>query len=327
MIFAVLLGVVLILGYFLNQYLFSYWTRHGFKQLDPKFFFGDAKPLITLKRFMGEFLQDLYQKNKDSRIVGFYSSYVPALLVIDPKLVQDILIKDFNNFHDRKMPVNETKDPLSGHLFSLPGQKWKDLRIKLSPTFTSGKLKGMLPIMKDCGKVLENYLDKNVKNGVNVFEFRDLMARYGTNIISSVAFGIDNDCINDPDHIFRKMGGKFFETTFMNGIRNLLTFAAPKLFHKVGLKIVDQNVEDFFFSVVKQTVEYRENKNFSRNDFMQLMIQLKNQGFVSADKGEKDDGEGKKETKSVSKIDMSTLVAQVFIFFIAGKLQTQVSNK
>ena len=316
MIFAILLGVVLTLGYLLNQYLFSYWTRHGFKQLDPKFFFGDAKPLITLKRFMGEFLQDLYQKNKDSRLVGIYVFYIPSLLVTDPKLVQDILIKDFNSFHDREMPVDEKNDPFSAHLFNLPGQKWRDLRAKLSPTFTSGKLKGMLPIMKDCGKVLENYLDKNVKNGVNVFEFTDLMARYSINIISSVAFGIDNDCINDPDHIFRKLGGKYFETSIKNGIRNLLTFAAPKLFHKVGLKTVDQDVEDFFFSIIKQTVEYRENENFSRNDFMQLIIQLKNQGFVSADKSEKDDG---KEDKNISKIDMNTLAAQVFVFFIAGK--------
>lgn len=80
----------------------------------------------------------------------------------------------------------------------------------------------MFSIIRNCGHVLNDYLELNLKNGVDVFEFRDLMARFNTNIISSVAFGIDNDCINEPDHIFRRMGAKFFETSFSNGIRNMV---------------------------------------------------------------------------------------------------------
>ena len=120
------------------------------------------------------------------------------------------------------MPVNEKFDPISAHLFNVRGQTWRDMRVKLSPTFTSGKLKTMLPVIRDCGQVLQDYLLTNVKKGNDVFEFRDLMGRYTTNIISSVAFGIDNDCINEPDHIFRRMGAKFFEPSLSNGIRNLV---------------------------------------------------------------------------------------------------------
>jgi cytochrome P450 family 6 len=200
-------------------------------------------------------------------------------------------------------------------LFNIPGQKWRDLRVKLSPTFTSGKLKGMFSIIKSCGQTLEDYLLKNVNNGVNVFEFRDLMARFNTNIISSVAFGIENDCINEPDHIFRKMGAKVFEPTLINGIRGLFAFLGPNLFHKVKLRAVDREVEDFIFSIVKQTVEYREEKNFSRNDFMQLLIQLKNQGYVSVDK---DSETPKIDNENHKKLDINQLAANVFVFFVAG---------
>lgn len=319
MIFAILLGVIFVLGYFLNQYLFNYWSKRGFKQLDPKFFVGDAASMLTLKTSMGEYYADIYKKYKKFRIVGVYVSYNPLLVVTDPKLVQDIMIRDFNTFHDRPVPCDEVYDPLSGNLFNLHGQKWRDLRVKLSPTFTSGKLRGMFPVIKEVGKVLDNYIEENVKNGVDVFEFRDLMARYNTNIISSVAFGIDNDCINDPDHIFRKMGAKIFEPTFIHGAKGLLSFIAPKLFHKLMLKAIDGDVEDFIFSMVKQTVDYREQKNFSRNDFMQLLIQLKNQGYVPVDKGDKENGDVKVGSGNVNKLDMNSLAAQVFVFFAAGE--------
>lgn len=137
---------------------------------------------------MGEYLQEVYNKCKSHRIVGIYMTYNPMLVVTDPKLVQDIMIRDFNSFHDRPMSANEEYDPLSGHLFMLQGQKWRDLRVKLSPTFTSGKLKGMFPVIRDCGNVLDTYLENKVSGGEDIFEFRDLMSRYSLNIISSVVF-------------------------------------------------------------------------------------------------------------------------------------------
>ena len=316
MIFAALVVVVIGLAYFLNNYWFSYWSRKGFEQLNPKLLVGDAGPMFTLKESMGEYFAKVYNKFKSHKIVGIYLSYRPALLITDAKLVQDIMIRDFTSFHDRPMPVDEVNDPLSGHLFNIAGQKWRDLRVKLSPTFTSGKLKGMFSIIKDCTKTLEDYLVKNVNQGVDVFEFRDLMARFNTNIISSVAFGIENDCINNPDHIFRKMGAKVFEPSFANAFRGVVALFWPKLFHLLKLKVLDKEVDDFIFSVVKQTVEYREQKNFTRNDFMQLLIQLKNQGYISVDKNEKEAEEVK--DKNVNKMTINELAAQVFVFFVAG---------
>jgi cytochrome P450 family 6 len=318
MIFTILVLTLIGLIYTLNNYLFNFWTKRGFKQIEPKFLVGNAGLLFSLKQTMGTFFKDIYDNNKKHKVIGVYFSYRPILVVNDAKLVQDIMIRDFTAFHDRPMPCDEENDPLSAHLFNIPGQKWRDLRVKLSPTFTSGKLKGMFPIIKSVGQVLEDYLVKNVKNGVDVFEFRDLMARFNTNIISSVAFGIDNDCINEPDHIFRKMGAKVFEPSMANGLRGLFAFLGPKLFHKLKFKILDKEVDNFIFAIVKQTVDYREQNNFSRNDFMQLLIQLKNQGYIPVDKGEKETEEQKEQQKNIQKLSMNQLAANVFVFFVAG---------
>lgn len=296
--------------YLLDKYLHNYWNRHGVKQLNPSFFVGDAAGLLAQKISLGEFFENLYKNYKNHRLIGIYITYLPVIVINDPMLAKDILIKDFSAFHDRPIPVDQKNDPLSGHLFGLAGKKWKDLRVKLSPAFTSGKLRSIFPVVKDCGQKLETYLTKSIENGQNVIEFRDLLARYSTNIISSVAFGIDNDCINDPNHIFRKMGAKIFDTSLANGIREFLTLMMPQLFHKLKLKTVDQDVEDFMFSIVKQTIEHRENNKIVRNDIMQMLIQLKNDGFIDA---EQDSGE-------TSKLSLPEVVAQAFIFFGAGKV-------
>jgi cytochrome P450 family 6 len=174
----------------------------------------------------------------------------------------------------------------------------------------------MFSIIKACGQGLEDYLAKNVDNGVNVFEFRDLFARYSTNIISSVAFGIENDCINEPDHIFRKMGAKIFKPNFKNGVRGMMQFLMPEMFYKIGLRFVDDDVEEFIFSIVNQTVKYREKNNITRNDLMQALIQLKNQGYVAVDKKDENIEADKK------KLTMNEVAAQCLVFYLAGEFFT-----
>lgn len=321
----VILFALFALIYSLNNYLFTYWMQHGFQQLQPTFLVGDAAPLITMKSCFGEFMQGLYDKFKDrDAAIGIYMFYRPVLVVNDPKLAQDILIRSFSSFHSRPLPYHE-KDQLSENLMNLPGPLWRDLRVRLSPAFASGKLKGMFPVISDCARVLEDFLIKSVTNGIDVFEARDLMSRFTTNVISSIAFGIDNDCINQPDHVFRKTGMKFFDLTFKDGIRGLLTFLAPKMFHKLGMRFVDREVEDFIFAYVKQTVEHREENNFSRKDFLQLLIQLRNQGYESVDKEDNDScADSEARTKRLS---MAQLTANVYIFYLAGEFTHKSLDK
>ncbi len=314
--------LALVVFYLVDKYFHGYWSRRNIFQIDTSTLIGSWGGLVTSRRNVGDYFAQLYFKFKELKLFGIYMFYQPILMVNDPEIIQDIMIKNFTSVHDRPMPVEiSDKYPLFGHLFNVKGQKWRDLRVKLSPTFTSGKLKVMFPIINDCADVLQKYVEKNVASGNDVMDVKDILGRLTTNIISSVAFGIENDAINDRNNIFFKMGLKIFESSPRTALMQLFGFLAPSLFAKSGIDPFGKELTDFMYSMVKQTVDYREKNNVERNDIMNLLIKLKNQGYIPVDKSDKE--ELKKENsnfdeKKISKIDMDDLTANVFLFLTAG---------
>lgn len=55
-----------------------------------------------------------------------------------------------------------------------------------------------------------------------------------------------------------------------------LAFFAPDFFDTLKIKRINPDIVNFFYSLVKETVEYRTNHSYKRNDFLQTLIELKN---------------------------------------------------
>lgn len=310
---ALLIGALSI-GFLFVKRKYSYWDNKGFKTLSGyNYLVGHFKESFLGKESFADFTTRLY-KSTNEPFIGIYGLMRPMLFIRDPELLRLIFIKDFTHFTDRGIHTNEEYDPLSGHLFALPGQKWKNLRGKLSPTFTSGKLKAMFSTLLDCGSTLQNYLEKLANKG-ELLDVREISASHATNVIASVAFGIDIDTINNPNNEFRVCGRKIFEATLWKSIKGLIGLVAPRLMSTLKIKSVDNDVEDFIISVVKQNLEYREKNNVSRKDFFQLLIQLRNTGTVQLD----DQWDTViKADESQKSLTLNEMAAQTFVFFAAG---------
>lgn len=268
-IFAVLFALV----YLYLKRTYSHWERNGIKTLPGyNFLLGHFKSNFPPKKPITFLIRDLYNATTEP-FVGIYTVLRPVLLVRDPELIKTILIKDFSYFTDRRVQSNEDYDPFQGNLFNLSGHKWKPLRAKLTPAFTSGKLKAMFSTLIDCGSSLQNYLDNLTVKGVS-FDVREIAASYTTNVIASVAFGIDVDTITDPNNDFRKYGRKFFQQNFWNSIKRIMLQTMPKLIRFFRIKMLDSDARNFIKSMVKENLEYREKNNVVRKDFFQLLIQV-----------------------------------------------------
>jgi len=235
--------------------------------------------MLLTRKPIADLCADVYNKFEGYKYGGTYAFTIPRFFVRDPDIIKDVLVKDFSSFHDRGVYMNEENEPLSAHLFSLTGMKWRNLRVKLTPTFTSGKLKMMFQRLVECGQELQTCLEKVGERG-DVIEIKDVLARFSTDIISSCAFGIECNCLKNEDAEFRKWGRKIFEPSVKRLVIGILSGIAPVILDTLKVTTLDSDVTKYFRNMVQETVEYREKNNVTRNDFLQLLIQLKNKGLL-----------------------------------------------
>lgn len=286
------------LGYFFIQRRLSFWKRRGIPHDEPSFPTGNLKD-HPKKKHMRDITRENYHKYKQTGpFGGFFFFLSPAVVLYDLDLIRDVLIKDFNNFTDRGMFHNEKDDPLTANLLGLDGAKWRQLRNKLSPTFTSGRMKFMFPTVVAVGeKLLEKF--NTMVEADSVLEMKDILARFTVDVIGTCAFGIDCNSLNDPNAEFKRMGANASilkrHSKFING----LIFSFPQLARKLRMRQIHDDIHEFFIRVVRETVEYRTKNSIKRNDFMNLLIELKTE----------DNNSG---------LTIEQIAAQTFMFFLAG---------
>ena len=254
---------------------FTYWKKKNIPYVEPNFPFGNFDDTLRFRKSIGSIFEDIYNKLEGQKYGGIYVCTKPLFLFRDPDIIKNILVKDFISFQDRGFFNDEEIEPLTGNLFSLEGSKWRNFRVKLTPTFTSGKMKMMFQTLVDCGEELGSILEK-CANNEEVIEVKDILARYSTDIIASCAFGIQCNCLKNPDAEFRQWGRRVFGPSVRNAITALLSPLFPKAMSVLRLGPIEPKVSKYFRNMVEKTVNYRERNNVTRNDFLQLLIQIKN---------------------------------------------------
>ncbi|KAG8170771.1 hypothetical protein JTE90_004475, partial [Oedothorax gibbosus] len=139
---------------------------------------------------------------KYGNIYGHFESNKPLLAVGDPVLIKEVLVKDFPSFPYRR--IFSTGDRVIDNMLSLiRGEDWKRIRTIVTPTFTTGKIKKMLSILKDCSKTLVQNMKTDAEAG-KIFDAKRLYGAFTMDVIASSAFSTKIDSHNDPDNQFVK---------------------------------------------------------------------------------------------------------------------------
>jgi cytochrome P450 family 6 len=152
---------------------------------------------------------------------------------------------------------------------------WKSLREKLTPFFSSGKLKKMFYIMDQISTNLVRSVDAKMKDDRVELNVRELIAAYATDVIASVAYGLEAKTLENPDSDFRKIGRRLYTFNFVKGLGRFLQATRPELVKYLGYKRFDDEVSGFMRANINHVMAEREKSGEVRHDLIDILNELK----------------------------------------------------
>ncbi|XP_017779347.1 PREDICTED: cytochrome P450 6k1-like [Nicrophorus vespilloides] len=294
----IFLALVLFLIYKCITKNFDYWKKRGIPYLEPSFPFGNVFPCVIFKKSYSHLLAQFYNSSKES-LVGYWIFNIPFLMIRSPELIKNIMVKDFDHFNERASSNNKVKTFFSDTLFSLDYHDWKLLRTKLSPSFTTSKMKNVMHIFNKSSKEMIEYLDEVSGDAVDCKQISSLLT---ANVFAASTFGYKINCFKDVDNEFFVYSKKIMVPTVANLVRFIAFFVVPEMADFFRIKLFKQSVLDFFRHHFRNVLRVREESGEKCNDFIDGYVQLKKEGNL---------GDG-------FIFDEDRLAAQAIQFFLAG---------
>ncbi|KAM5261910.1 cytochrome P450 3A12-like isoform 2-T2 [Hipposideros larvatus] len=301
---------VLLATSLLLLYLYGTSTHRLFKKLGipgptPLPFFGT---FLGYRKGVWDFDKKCFKKY--GNIWGFYDGRQPVLAITDPDMIKIVLVKECYSVFTNRQPAGPVGFMKSAISLS-EDENWKRIRTLLSPTFTSGKLKEMFPIIGQYGDMLVRNLKKEAEKGKPI-TLKDIFGAYSMDVITSTSFGVNIDSLNNPQDPFVKNIKKLLNFNILNPLILsivLFPFLIP-VFEALNIFVFPKPLTDFFTKSIKKIKESRLNdKRKHRVDFLQLMINSQNS----------------KETDTHKALSDLELVAQSIVFIFAGYETTSTS--
>ena len=201
------------------------------------------------------------------------------LVVVDLDLAREIFIKSFDHFTNTFNIDLEIDDPhFSNTLFNMSGQKWKDMRSTLTPTFTTGRIRRMMHIFQSSAQKLVAVLRDEGRKNSGVVDVRKYVLQLTLDIIASSSFGVETDIFEHGENsIFMKMGNKW-NTTFtgVNIFKFFFALHFPRLAKLLKFRMTNKEADDFLSKMIKDCIAHRYNSSNNLHatltDFLSLVL-------------------------------------------------------
>lgn len=277
--------------YYYSTSTYDKWRKSNVPCVPPLPLFGNSFKIFAFLEHQMETFDKIYRQFPDAKVCGLYQMKTPFLMIRDPELINRILITDFSHFTDHGMDLDPAVTVLARSLFFLTGKRWRTTRHKLSPGFTSGKIKDTYDQIKECSQQLVGRIDEQSKLQDPQIEVKAITKDFATDVIGTCAFGLKLDTIKNDNSDFRKYTARLFDGGFAQNIKTFTALLVPKVAKFLKFKLFPRDAIEFFRSVFSDVIAYRTENNVIRNDLTQTLLQAKNESVqlnsnsVDEDKG------------------------------------------
>ncbi|XP_078113754.1 thromboxane-A synthase [Sander vitreus] len=264
-LFLIFLGLL----YWYSIYPFSVLSRCGIKHPKPIPFLGN---LLMFRQGFFNPLNDLIKTH--GRVCGYYLGRRPVVVIADPDMLRQVMVRDFSSFPNR-MTIRFATKPMTDCLLMLRNERWKRVRSILTPSFSSAKMKEMVPLINTATNAMMSNLSVSAESG-QAFDIHRCFGCFTMDVIASVAFATQVDSQNNPDDPFVRHAQMFFSFSFFRPIMLFFLafpFVMAPLARLIPNKRRDQ-MNQFFIHSIQRIIKQREEQppEQRRRDFLQLML-------------------------------------------------------
>ncbi|XP_029289316.1 thromboxane-A synthase [Cottoperca gobio] len=264
-LFLVFLGLL----YWYSIYPYSVLSRCGIKHPKPMPFLGN---IFMFRQGFFNPISDLIKTH--GRVCGYYLGRRPVVVIADPDMLRQVMVRDFSSFPNR-MTLRFATKPMTDCLLMLRNERWKRVRSILTPSFSAAKMKEMVPLINTATDALMSNLNVSAESG-EAFDIHRCFGCFTMDVIASVAFATQVDSQNNPDDPFVRHAQMFFSFSFFRPIMLFFIafpFIAVPLAGLIPNKRRDQ-MNQFFINSIQKIIKQREEQppEQRRRDFLQLML-------------------------------------------------------
>ncbi|XP_058462582.1 probable cytochrome P450 9f2 [Malaya genurostris] len=311
----------------------DYFHNKPIPSLAVKPLLGSSGSLLLKQVTFPDFIMSVYNKFPNVKVLGMFDTTVPMFVIRDPELIKRITVKDFDHFVDHRPLFGYSEEIDSPHalfgksLFSMNGQRWRDMRATLSPAFTGSKMRQMFYLMTNCIEAMVEFYENDLRKttGSKDVELKDILSRLAMDVIASCAYGLKLDSFKDQNSEFIRQARKMLAFDKLGTVIKIFAFRwFPKIVGSLGLDLIDREQAVYFSAIIKDTVKTRESKGIVRHDMIDLLLQARKGTLKHHQETELLEGFATVQESDVGKAEVSTpmteteMIAQCFLFLLGG---------
>ncbi|XP_045497917.1 cytochrome P450 9e2-like isoform X1 [Colias croceus] len=296
---------IIFLLYFYYTSTHDFFEKRGIKFMKPRFLVGNLGGRLLGMKSLHDFQLEIYNYFKGQPYGGIFEGRRPILYLIDSEIIKAVTIRDFDHFTDRSGFRSREPRYLSRSILNLKGAEWKAVRSIMTPTFSSSRLKNLIPLLQTCADQLVGFLNQFDKKDI---EMKDIMGHFTLEVIGASAFGIRSDALTDENAKFVKVAEKVGDMSMPK--RMLIFFVLifmPTFIRFFNLSFLNREVVEKLNDMLQVTKAQRRASKEKHNDFLQLLMD-------AAEKEKEQLGNNHSEMH----LDDGTVDAQSIIFLVAG---------
>ena len=307
--------------YLYTTYKQSVFRRNGIPGPKPVLFLGCLPDIIK----KGVFEMDIEYVRKHGKHFGTFIGNIPTILVADPEIIKEISVNQFSNFQDRTQSIANSEFWTLA-LNNAVGDHWRFLRNTISPSFSSGKLRKMEPILHKCLDSFVEVLDQKMKD-TDIVDMQPVFGALTLDIVCSSSFGIESDSQRNPDDPFMKTAREVFNFNVGKSPLFMINFIFPETKHFLKyFDITSSKPINYIKGVTKKVIEERKASGSSEySDLLQLMIDAHRDAESHHGEAENYHNEADDDSEHLGREDTSKrpltddeILANSIMFLLAG---------